>query len=148
MNLPEFKELQHLAEIGEVNAMYELAKIYRFGRVYDSLTVPKNKENAKKLLMVAANKGHKPALKFLNSFDKKREGIFGVLERFSLVIVELFKAFIELLSSFILYILLLTVFALIGLIFWYGIKGLANIPVSIAIIIGAIIIAIALALRK
>jgi len=142
MNVEEFKRLEHNAESGEVESMFKLAKLYRSGQTYTSLSIPKNPEKAKELLRNASDKGHKPSLLLLNSYDEKKSFekvvllVGDMLDRLDTRVSRLG----EIISSVFAWLIGLTV---VGVIVILLLKGVAALPVSVAILIGAVIIAMA-----
>jgi TPR repeat protein len=162
MDLAEFRQLEHRAEAGEVQAMHILGKLYRTGfdyispYEYVSLHVPKDTERAKELLNEAAAKGHNPSLLLLDQFDKMGPVPLDKLDEKYLRRINVAKerafsmenAFSQLVEIFILgfqrlfgAIKWLTFISLMAVFVALAIKGIAALPVSLAVIIGAVIIA-------
>jgi TPR repeat protein len=146
MRIAQFKQLEQSAESGDANSIYQLALLFRIGKSWPSLSVPKNIEKSKELLQIASGKGHWRATHLLANFD--RVTAQERLDRFSLTTVlsfkdlgQGFKEFGQNCATGAVGVIGITLIIGIVLLFFLG---LAAIPVSIAVIIGAIIIAAAI----
>jgi len=161
MNLSEFHELNEKVDSGDPEAMYDLAKLYLKGAKFSTIIVPKDPKGSKELLLKSGEQGYLPAKALLNDFESdnlikavlrelpRAPKIFG--KKIEKTCSETYRICGETyrnVTRFLLgsvkatFILLLLIVA--GIAIYTLIKGIAALPVSAAIIIGAIIIAVSL----
>jgi hypothetical protein len=141
MDSEKFSTLEKKADSGDAKSLYKLAMLYRSGASFPTFYVPKDPDKSNALLSAATELGYIPKRNFLKVpielLSQLISYIFNGIDRATTLIEatasKLFSPlkFILLASSSLLAIYLL-------------IKGVAALPVSIAIVIGAIIIALAI----
>lgn len=146
----EFELLVKNAESGNTNAMYRLGMLYRNGKKFFALSVPEDREKSHQYFEAAAEGGHalgawrigaRKGFPFLpmvilaaaNLKQLTAHVLIGGVETLSRLIKILFKSTAWLIGIAI-------VLGIVSLIF----SGIAALPVSVAIIIGAVIIALAI----
>ncbi len=136
MGPDEFERLKQLADTGDLDSMFKLAKLYRSGKSFRSgFTIPRDSETARELLRTAAARGYGPAQRLLRDFDKEPipRTIFGYVGR----LIERIESFLVFIFTGVGWILGLL---LVAGVIWLVFLGVAALPVSIAIIVGALII--------
>lgn len=147
----EFEVLVREAESGDSDAMYRLGMMYRAGKNFHTLAVPKDGEKSHQYFEKAAESGHALAAWRIGS----REG-FPFLQTVVQTSVFCVKCIVKFAThavasgalALIVVFKLLFKFAgwsivtaiVLGLV-WLTISSIAALPVSLAVIIGAVIIA-------
>lgn len=142
MNAEEFKELENNASSGDAESMYKLAKLHRYGKTFNTVTIPRNRNKTIELLQGASNKGHIKSKELLKNIDKHSVFITTLvyIDDAADQIGEFFNNLKHFIAS--------TVYIVVGILLFIAIivlivKGVSALPVSLAIIIGAVIIALA-----
>lgn len=154
MNLSEFHELNQKVELGDPAAMYELAKLYRKGVNFSTILIPKNIEGARELLYIASKKGYYPAKNMLENFENDNliKSTFREIPRLPLIIYrkigkslgEIYRGISKLLFNSIALVFALLLIGVICSAIYLIFKGVSALPISVAIILGALIIAVSL----
>ncbi len=146
----EFELLVRNAESGNADAMYRLGMMYRNGKNFIALSVPKDSEKSRQYFETAAEDGHALAawrigvrkgfpflqVVVLAAASLKQFSahvLIGGVDTLSRLIKILFKS-----TAWVIGIAI--VVGIVSLIF----SGIAALPVSVAVIIGAVIIASAI----
>ncbi|MFZ2309028.1 MAG: hypothetical protein WAW73_06355 [Rhodoferax sp.] len=145
----EFDLLVKSADAGGTHAMYKLGMMYRTGKSFRTLLVPKDAEKSHQYLCSAAEQGHALAAWRIGSrkdFPLLQAVLFGAraLKEF---VAHLLVAFLTGIAD-IARISLKSAAWLIGVsvafgLVWLIYSGIASLPVSVAILLGAVLIAAA-----
>lgn len=140
MDIQEFEELESRAQAGQVQAMRRLGNLYKKGKVFGGLAIPKNTERANQLFQAVSAK-RRATIRRIFTPSKFRENLSALgtlidngITRIETFVASVFKALGVLLVAVVL-------IALAAAILWLVARGVSGLPVSVAIIIGAIIIA-------
>jgi flagellar biosynthesis regulator FlaF len=139
MDRLELWELEKLVESGDPESMYKLAKIYRKGKTYNAVFIPMDRKKSIELLQAASAKGHKASTFLLKHFETQNRFIELIDD-----VIDAIKTFAHRLKESIASIIYIVFWVLLSVaVIVLVVKGISNLPISLAIIIGAIIIALA-----
>lgn len=143
MNLQELEDLERRAEAGEAKAMHLLGMLYKEGKEFGGLSIPKDTEKAHCLLRRAAETRRANVRKALDP-SRVRENIAAIWEMVDKAITRIDKGLGSLFEELGPFVIGAFAIALAVLVLWLVGSAIAVLPVSVAVIIGALIIAAAL----